>query len=288
MPMILKVDADGHVVVVDGKPVYVGEDEKDIEVDVPVLFQKVRDLNAESKQHRERAEALDTKYEVFKDVEDLQEYKKAAEEAVEKVKSFSEKDLVEAGKVDEIKREMKAAHDAALDSVETAHGEAKTAYEATIKGKDEVIYNLMVSSKFAQSSYFSGEKPKTNLQPEIAEAYFGKHFRVIGDDNGSGLKVVTYLNDKEVFSRKNPGELADFEEGLEAVIDAYPKKNQILRPGKSGSGAQGGAGDQEGDKTGLRELEEQYKVASDPIKGDPRQAIVLKNRLFELRKQQQT
>jgi hypothetical protein len=53
--MKLKVDENDQAVFVDGKPVYIGEDEKEVPVDVPGLFQKVAELNAEAKAHRTKA-----------------------------------------------------------------------------------------------------------------------------------------------------------------------------------------------------------------------------------------
>lgn len=47
-----------------------------------------------------------------------------------------------------------------------------------------------------------------------------------------------------IYSRKNPGELADFDEALEIIISQYPHKDSILRgSGASGAGAtQAGVG----------------------------------------------
>ena len=51
--MKLKLDENGHVVVSDGKPVYVHDDGKEIPFDAPAAMQKISGLNAEAKQHRE-------------------------------------------------------------------------------------------------------------------------------------------------------------------------------------------------------------------------------------------
>lgn len=40
----------------------------------------------------------------------------------------------------------------------------------------------------------------------------------------------------KIFSRARPGELADFDEALEVLVDQYPHKEQILKA----SGANGG------------------------------------------------
>ena len=47
--MKLKLDENGHVVVSDGKPVYVHDDGKEIPFDAPAAMQKISGLNAEAK-----------------------------------------------------------------------------------------------------------------------------------------------------------------------------------------------------------------------------------------------
>ena len=53
--MKLKIDEEGHVVVVDGKPVYVSDDGKDIAFDAQGTVATISRLNAEAKTNRERA-----------------------------------------------------------------------------------------------------------------------------------------------------------------------------------------------------------------------------------------
>lgn len=47
--MKLKVDEDRHVVVEDGKPVYVHDDGKEIPCDAPAAMAKIEELNTEAK-----------------------------------------------------------------------------------------------------------------------------------------------------------------------------------------------------------------------------------------------
>jgi hypothetical protein len=286
--MKLKLDDKGVVVVNNGMPVYVDKDGKDIEVDVPSLFTKITTLNAENKQRRERAEALEGTLKIFDGIEDLPKWRSEADEAFKKVKNFSQKDLIEANKVEEIKKEMKAAHEEEKGKLLKSFQEKDATWQGTVKQKDDMIYSLMVSSKFAQSPFFTGEKAKTLLPPEIAETYFGKNFRV--EDDGKGkLRVTGYINGNAIYSRKNPGELADFEEALEAIIESYPLKDRIIRAGESGgSGGGGGAG---GGGAGgghpLKVKVEKLQVAYDEAlkKKDMKLAITLKNQLHEARKQ---
>jgi hypothetical protein len=65
-----------------------------------------------------------------------------------------------------------------------------------------------------------------------------------------------------IMSRKNPGEYADVDEGIEAIVTAYPARDSILRTtGAKGSGAQGGDGG------GGNGQAEQETVIFEPVTG---------------------
>ena len=68
--MKLKLDENGHVVVSDGKPVYVHDYGKKIPFDAPAAMQKISGLNAEAKQYREAKEAAEAKLKAFDVIED--------------------------------------------------------------------------------------------------------------------------------------------------------------------------------------------------------------------------
>jgi hypothetical protein len=283
--MKLKLDENGNVVLKDGKPVYIDKDEKEIDVDVPALFAKVTQLNAENKNHRERNETLQANLEPFKDIEDIPKWKADADKAIEQVKNFTDKELVEAGKVEQIKSEMRSAHEDEKGKILQQFATEKTELQDALKKKDGTIYSLMVSAKFAQSPFFTGQKPKTLLTPEIAEAYFGKHFKVEEQKDGS-LRVIGYMEtNNPVYSRKNPGEIADFDEALESIIDKYPMRDRIMRAAQGGSGGQGGGDDRDtAPRSDVKKLQEQYDQA---IKENRSQdAIAIKNRLFDAQKKE--
>ncbi|MDE3939039.1 hypothetical protein NUS40_11790, partial [Glaesserella parasuis] len=84
--MKLKLDENGNVVVVDGKPVYIHDDGKEIPFDAPQAMQKISSLNAENKQHREakeKAEAEKVRQEVIKGYEQKLADAKALAEKVQ-------------------------------------------------------------------------------------------------------------------------------------------------------------------------------------------------------------
>lgn len=287
MPLELKFDEEGKVVVKEGEngikmPVYVDEDGKEIEVDVPGLFVKITEVSAEAKGYRKDKATLKDKYKLFDGIDNLEEWKTGAETAMETVKNFDDKQLVDAGKVDEIKQQMKSVHQEEILQIHDSYKQSGLDKDTIIKEKDGTIYSLMVSSMFAQSPFFSGEQPKSTLPPEIAEAHFGKNYKV--EDDGKGkLRVTGYQNDgKPIYSRKNPGDLAEFEEALETIINEYPYKDRILRSTGAGSGAGGGSG--AGAETGvyakIAKLQGLWQEAID--NKDAKRALLYKNQIFDL------
>ena len=65
----------------------------------------------------------------------------------------------------------------------------------------------------------------------MVQATFGKAFKI---EDG---KVVAYdAHGQKIFSRTRPGEIADFDEALETLVEQYPHEEHILK----GSGANGG------------------------------------------------
>jgi hypothetical protein len=223
----VKVMIDGQEVEVavmkDGKPVYVDDSGADVAVDVPHMFSKITALNAENKQHRESAEAATTKLAAFSNIDPA-----AALKALETVSNLDQKKLIDAGEVDKVKQQVASVYEAKLATL------AKESDEK-IAGKDAHIYKLEVSNRFASSPFINGESAKIILPPDIAEATFGKNFKI------EGGRLVAYLGEEKIYSKERAGELADFDEAIQVIVDRYPMKDRILK----GTGAAGtGTGQQ--------------------------------------------
>jgi hypothetical protein len=77
------------------------------------------------------------------------------------------------------------------------------------------------------------------------QAKFGGAFKI---EDG---KVVAYdQNGSKIYSRARPGELADFDEAIESLVESYPHRDQILKgSGANGSGAGGNSGAGNGGKS---------------------------------------
>ena len=255
--MDLKLDEQGVVVLQDGKPVF-SDNGKDIVVDVPSLFTKITDLNNESAGRRRELSTMKEKFSALNDVEDVNDFIKNATTAIETVKNMDDVKRLDAAKVEEFKAETKKAYEDKVEAQNKIWTEKVSGLEGAVNSKQDVIYDLMVKSQFASSPFFSGEDKSTNLIPEIAESYFGKHFKVEENDNGK-LIVAGYKSDgTRIFSRSNPGEPAGFDESLADIIGEYPHRDAIMRGGHGGSGGNGNSGSS-GDK--VSDLQKQYTAA---------------------------
>jgi len=292
MSMQLKVDENGAAVLADGKPVYLTEDGKEFPADVPDMYSKIARFKNEAKQNREKIDSVNAQLTVYRDMfpdmepDAIAEWKTSAESALDLAKNIDDKKLIDAGKAEQVKRELQEAHDNNLKKVKEKFEEEKGRLNSSISMKDAKIFELTVGNAFANSKYFSGQSPITTLSPDIALAYFGKNFKVHQKENGD-LQVVGYYNDSEILSQAPDmvGEIAPIDEALAYLIDRYPNKDRILAAsGKSGSGASGGTGGNGGATDDMAKLQAQYADAQKS--GNIDQAIAIKNKIYALQKAQ--
>lgn len=218
--MKLKLDADGHAVLQDGKPVYVKDDGAEVAFDVLGTTQTITRLNAEARNHRERAEQAEGKLKGFDGIEDP----KKALEALGIVSNLDAKKLVDSGEIEKVKGEISKAYQGQLDTANTKAQQLEAQ-----------LYAEKVGGAFARSKVIAD---KLAIPPDMVEARFGKSFAI-----EEGRIVAKDQNGNKLYSQANPGELAGFDEALEMLVSTYPYKDQILKgTGSSGGGAQGDAG----------------------------------------------
>ena len=285
--MKLKFDENGAVVVVEKEgvkfPIYVDDDGKELDVDVPNLFAKLAEVNTEAKKHRQEKSALKESLQIFEGIEDLAKWKTDAEAAIQTVKNYDDKKLVDANKVEEIRKQVIEVKDEEIKQVHKSYQQMKSEYDTKLSQKDNQIYELAISNKFAQSPLFSGTNRKYKIPADMAEAKFSRQIKLEESKDGKLREVGYKLNGEPIYSRKNPGELAYFDEFMPEIIDEYPNKDDLIET-EAGSGAGGGAG---GGKKGvdfeLARLRSLYKEATD--KKDVKSALTLKNRIFALETQ---
>ncbi|UXV21063.1 hypothetical protein N4P55_06820 [Pseudomonas fluorescens] len=218
--MKLKLDENGNAVLQDGKPVYVHDDGKEVPFDAPGTVATITRLNGEAKDNRVRADTAEKALKGFEGITDVA----AARSALDIVSKLDQKKLVDAGEIDTVRNEISKAFQTQLDE---ANGKVQTF--------EQQLYAEKIGGSFARSKMIA---EKLAVPGDMVQATFGKAFKI---EEG---KVVAYdANGNKIFSQSRPGELADFDEALEALVDAYPHKDHILKPtGAQGSGAPNGNG----------------------------------------------
>lgn len=223
--MKLKLDENGHVVVKDGFPVWVAEDGAEIAYNVPDLVNKISAVNGESAARRKDIDALTSQLKAFDGIDP-----EKAKAALETVANLDAGKLIDAGKVDDLKMEIKKSYDGKISDLEKALADSKKDSADRLAAKEASIRTLLVKGIFDSSAFL---KDKTVLPSDVAYASFGRHFEV-KEENGE-LRVVATMNGQPIFSRSDPGTFAAPEEALEAIIDKYPMKDRILKAPDGGS-----------------------------------------------------
>ena len=213
--MKLKVDGNGHVVVEDGKPVYVHSDGKEVPFDAEQAVAKISQLNGEAKGHREKAEQAIGQLKAYDGLDAA-----AARTALDTVSKLDHKQLIDAGKVDEVRAEVQKVY------------EGRLAVEADARKKAEnALSNEMIGGNFSRSKFVT---EKLAIPPDLVQSHFGRNFAI-----EDGKVVATDSLGNKVYSRAKPGELATFDEAMEVLVENYPYKDSILKStGGNGSGSQ--------------------------------------------------
>ena len=228
--MKLKLDENGHVVVQDGKPVYVHDDGKEVAFDAPQTVATITRLNGEAKTHREAKEQFEAQVKAFEGLDPVK-----VKEALGIVQNLDAKKLVDAGEVDKVKAEIT---DALKKTYEPQIQQLTTERDAV----QQQLHSELIGGGFARSKYI---QDNIAVPADMIQAQFGKNFQI---ENG---KVVAVGADgQKIYSRARPGEVADFDEALESLVGGYPHKDSILKGGQgSGGGFQGGGGNKSGPKS---------------------------------------
>lgn len=213
-----------------GQPIYVHEDGKEVGHDAPQTVATIARLNGEAKTNRERYEKAESSLKAFEGIEDPA----AAKKAIETLKNFDDKKLVDAGEVEKVKAE-------AIKAVEEK-------YAPIVQERDSFqaqLHNELIGGGFARSKYI---QDNIAVPVDMVQAQFGKSFKI---EEG---KVVAYGTDgQKIYSRARPGEVADFDEALESLVGGYPHKDSILKGGQGSGGGFQGNGGQGGAKTMSRD-----------------------------------
>jgi len=234
--MILKLDADGHVVVENGKPVYVDEHGKDIAFDAPGTAATIARLNAEAKTHREGKQTAEQSLKAtaeqlaaFEGIDPV-----ASRKALATLKDIDAGKLIDAGRVDEVRAAVAKEYEGRLTTAQTGYTTELAAMKAANEQLTGTLHNEMIGGSFARSKYAA---ESLAIPADMVQAKFGQHFKLDG-----GKVVATDASGNMIYSRARPGEVANFDEALSELVGNYANKDHILKPsGANGSGANASA-----------------------------------------------
>lgn len=234
--LVAVLDANGHVVLV-------GDDNSEVPADVPAMRSALAAANAESAERKTKLQEAETKLRAFDGIDDPAK----AKAALATVGALDAKDLIAAGKAEEMKLE---AIKAVQQQYEGQVTELKTQLEAA-KGEagqlKTTLHNNHVAGLFDKSAATEGLF--LNKEVEIPVGFMQSRFRAhfAFDEDG---KLVGYYDEartKKVYSVSNPGTPAEFEEAIAAIVKAQPDKDHILKGKVGGGGGAGGGGGGGGD-----------------------------------------
>jgi hypothetical protein len=212
----LKTDAEGHAVLDNGKPVYIGDDGREVAYDPPAMHATIGRLNKEAQGHREAKEAAEAAIKGFEGIDPA-----AARKALDVVKNLDEAKLIDAGKVEEIKL-------AAIKSVEDKYKPVAERAETL----ERELYAERIGGSFARSKFIA---EKLVIPADMVQAQFGRHFEL-----KEGKILAKDAAGNTIYSDANPGAPAEVDEALEKLVQAYPHRDRILKgSGHSGSGSNG-------------------------------------------------
>lgn len=210
-----KLDADGKIEMKDGNPVWIDANGGEGVMNGDTINR----LNGEARKLRERAEAAESKLTAFDGLDASK-----AREAIDKMKDIDTSKLIDAGKLEEVKKQIGAEYETKLAEERKARETLQSSYDG------ERINNLFTGSDFIRD--------RVAVPRDMFEATFRNNFKI---EDG---KIVAYGRDgNRLMSKKNIGDYADASEAIELLVDSHPHKDTILRAdGGSGSGSNGGGG----------------------------------------------
>ena len=208
-----------------GLPIYVHDDGKEVAHDAAQTVATITRLNGEAKTNRERYEKAESALKTFEGIEDPA----AAKKALETLKNFDDKKLVDAGEVEKVKAEaIKATEDKYAPIVQE-----RDAFQTQ-------LHNELIGGGFARSKYI---QDNIAVPVDMIQATFGKNFQI-----EDGKVVAVGADGQKIYSRTRPGEVADFDEALESLVGGYQHKDSILKGSQAGGAGYQGGGSQGGAK----------------------------------------
>ena len=219
---VWKTNEEGGLELKDGNPVYIDSQGREMTVDGNTISK----LHGEAREYRQQQATLTEQLKAFEGISDP----KAAIEALEKMKKIGDKELIDAGKVDEVRSEITKSFENKL--------KASDEENASLKNR---INNMIVDDVFKSSEFI---RESVAVPHDMFAATFRNNFAI--DDKGNVF--AKDQSGQPIYSNEFSGELAKPEEALKILVDKHPKKDDILRAdlgqgsGSAGAGGMNGRG----------------------------------------------
>jgi hypothetical protein len=272
--MAWKTDENGALVVSEGNPVWIYESGPEKDKEAVVEFGKtlntISSITKESISRKDKLnelKAITTKLEAA-GIEDIDSWLEQSKKALETVGNLSDKEILDAGEVDKIKKSLTDGYTKQIEALRQAAEKTASELKAKLEAKDSSIKNLVVRGAFDASDFL---KEKTVLLPDFAYAQMGGSFDVEEVDG----TFVGYARDREgnkLMSIQRPGEVASPLEAIEILINEHPQKDRILKMEANGGGTR-----KPGDNTSASGLVAQYTQAK--AAGDFNGMIAIKGQM---------
>jgi hypothetical protein len=217
-----KMDENGKIETKDGNPIWIDANGGESVLDGGTVGR----LNGEARKLRERAEAAEA---IAKQFEGLDPAK--SREALELASKIDQKQLIDAGKVEEVRNQISQQFQKEIDERDKKVTQLQSTLDNTL------ISNLFKGSEFIRD--------RVAVPLDMFESTFKGNFKV---ENGA---VVAYGRDgNPIMSKKKIGEIADPNEALELIVENYPQRDLILKANDGGgTGNNGGGGNRPGNRT---------------------------------------
>lgn len=210
-----KLDADGKIEMKDGNPVYINASGQEMTIAQDTITR----LNSEAKTHREAKEAAIASLKAFEGLD-----ADKARKAIETVEKLDAKQLIDAGKVDELKQQITTQFTTQVAEKDKAYADLQSKYDSTL------INNVFAGSEFIRNNIA--------VPRDMFEATFRSNFRI---EDG---QITVYGKDgNRLLSKSKAGEYATAEEAFQLLVESHPQKDVILKADVgNGSGSNGNGG----------------------------------------------
>ena len=221
---LIKTDGNGLPLVLDDSQI----DSEPFGLDGIGLHTKVPSLQKESKERRTALNAAKKELSTFQDlgidIESYDTWKADATKALDTIKNLEDNKLVEANKVEDIKKQVRDEVLAEKARSEKQYKDLLAEREASLNTVNGQVRSLVVDNQFHSSKYIPNDLIVT---PTMARKIFGDNFKAEMVNNKT--QAVGYMNGEPVMSKSNVGEFAPFEEALKHMIDTDPDRDAYIK-----------------------------------------------------------